>query len=224
VCNLVAIAEEFAIKIQDRWVKERNLTFCKNITFVTENLAIDYQNGTIDYGTFMAVFYEIQSLQRANSTVGRKRLKKLKSLFQSYASLIEKSQCCLIFDFYPAEELFYLITRCGKRYLGRKLSFKKIFLGPKEKYLALTALYTWFSMFPVRKLGKLIKGETLNTALCIKRRFYTKLVNFLKVKENYECFRNSNYSEYTLDYYLWIFMGLSKIEYYLNSSNNFETE
>jgi hypothetical protein len=221
VSEIVTIAKEFSNKIQDPMKRERKLLICERIAFSVENLAIDYQNGTIDYGAFMAVFYEIKSLylSKFKGEHFRKRLKKLKSIFEVYAALILKSQCYLIFDFYPVEELFYLIIRNRRNPLGRKTSFKEIFLNPWEKNHALETFYILLgSRF--RRFGKFVIGEaySMNTTLFIKMRFFTKLVNFLNVRENYDYFCNSDkyYRKYLSDDYLWIFMGLSKIEQYLD--------
>jgi hypothetical protein len=221
ISNLMTIAREFVSKIKDLLEREKKFNGCKVVSFIVENLAIDYQNGTIDYGAFMTVFYEIKSLYLTKSKDEnlRKRLKKLKGLFQIYAALIQKSQCFLVFDFYPAEELFYMILDNEKGPFRRRSSYKKIFSGPKEKYLALESLYKWFGRKIFEKLGGiLIKGaDQMNTAIFIKKRFFTKLCGFLKVTENFDYLWNSGHSEYLSDNYFWIFMGLSKIESYLTS-------
>jgi hypothetical protein len=217
----MTIASEFACKIQNLRVRERNLNRFKAILFITEHIAIDYQNGTIDYGSFMSVFYEIKSLYFVKSKDEnlRKRLKHLKELFKVYAALIRKSQCRLLFDFYPVEELFYLINYERYAY-GREMKFKEIFLGPKEKNLALEKLYTHLGQNVFKKNWRLVikEAKVMNSALYIKKRFFTKLSSFRKVKENYDYLWNCGHSsEYLSDYYLWIYEGLSKIEYYLNS-------
>jgi hypothetical protein len=220
VNHLAMIASEFANKIQDLKDRESKLSACRYITFISENLAIDYQNGTIDYGAFMAVFYEIKSLYLSKSKGEhlRKRLKNLKVLFKAYAFLIIKSHCYLIFDFNPAEELFYLIT--WNEYHGKKRSFKKIFLGPNKKRIALERLYDQYQYLSVYlKLDELVLGgDYVSSKQLIKRRFFTKLFNLLNVKEDFDYFWNSSRAEYLSDYNLWIYAGLSKIEYYLNSS------
>jgi hypothetical protein len=221
--NLMTIAIEFIKKIQDLRVRERYLNRFKVILFITENLAIDYQNGSIDHGALMTVFYEIKSLYFAKSKDGksRKRLKNLKCLFNIYAALIQKSKCRLVFDFYPVEELVYLILR--NRSNWKKTPFKAIFLGPKAKYLALKNLYdeyVWIS----KSYGKLILGvDTINSELLFKKRFFTKLFNFPTGKMNYWDYY-CQYGFTHMDFYLWTFKGLSKIEYYLNSSKDFEME
>jgi hypothetical protein len=223
--NLMAIASEFTYKIQDLRERERKFTICRNIEFVTENLVIDYQNGTIDYEAFMEVFFEIKSLYLAKTKDRnlKRRLKKLKYLFDINAHLIRKSQCYLVFDFYPIEELFFLIIRNKRE--PRKIPFKDIFLGPKEKNLALEKLCNLYSIYVFGRLGKSVIGAEvyqMNIKQYIKKRFFTKLVNFLKVKDNYDYFNDSGHPE--LDYYQWVYTGLSKIEYYLNSSKDFEME
>jgi hypothetical protein len=210
--NLVAIAREFTSKIQDLKEREENLTTCEVIAFSVENLAIDYKNGTIDYGAFMTVFYEIKSLyfNKPETENLRKRLKNLEFLFLVYARLIRRSQCYLIFDFYPVEELFYLIIKSKE-----VTPFEDIFLGPKEKNFTLNRLYEShkYEFFGDKVVGKKVNPEDYTQL--IKMRFFTKLVNFLNVKKNYSC---SDFRRF--DYRIWLYTGLSKIEYYLISSTN----
>jgi hypothetical protein len=219
ISNLVTIAKEFRNKIQDLEKREKSLTKCEGIAFSVENLAFDYHNCTIDYGSFMAVFYEIKSLYFNKPETGnlRKRLKNLKCLFNIYADLIRKSQCYLIFDFYPVEELFYLITRNERKVFEPKPSFEAIFSCPKEKYCALERLYNSdkriFKFFGDKVVGKKVNPK--NYQLLIRKRFFAKLVNFLKVKENYDQYSVLGTSQ--LDYCIWVYTGLSKVEYYLNS-------
>jgi hypothetical protein len=222
--NLVAIAREITNRIQNNLVKkEINLTKCEGITFSAQNLTIDYQNGTIDYGAFMTVFYEIKSLYFTESKNGnlRKRLENLKCLFVVYATLIRNSQCYLIFDFYPVEELFYLIQRTKDFPMENYKSFRDIFIGPEEKYLALEMFYesdkSVFKLFGDKVVGRKINPKKYK--LLIRMRFFTKLVNFLKVKKNYDHYSNSGFPQ--LDYKIWVYTGLSKVEYYLNCSKNF---
>jgi hypothetical protein len=85
-----------------------------------------------------------------------------------------------------------------------KTPFENIFSGPKDKYFVLKALYNGLGEFVFGRFGKLVMGETdrMNSTLSIKKRFYNKLVNFLKVKENFDYLWNSGNSEYLSDYYL----------------------
>jgi hypothetical protein len=210
--SMMIIAKEFGSKIPNLKERQTILTQFKTVKFIIENLTIDYQNSSIDYSSFMGVFYEIKSLLIGNSKDGilNEKIRKLKSLFKVYASLIKKSQCYLIFDFYPAEELFYQVI------LADSL-FENTFLFPNGKCFVLKTFYNTHGHPFYSRFGKLILGKTATKSLSIEMRFFAKLTNLLRFRENYDLLWNSGYSEYLSDYQLWIYMGLSKIEYYLKS-------
>ena len=89
------------------------MTKCDRIAFITENISIDYEKGSIDYNAFIGAFHEFKTLypQKDSCKAAKKRCKKLRELIRIYSKLIVRSKCPLLFDFDSSEELIFLVFK-----------------------------------------------------------------------------------------------------------------
>ena len=88
------------------------MTKCDGIAFITENISIDYEKGSIDYNAFIGAFHEFKTLYPLGDSckAAKKRCEKLKKLIYFYTKLIKQSNCSFLFDFDNSEELIFLVS------------------------------------------------------------------------------------------------------------------
>ena len=183
---MMEILKEFANKIQNRKKGLKIMTLCDGIAFITENISIDYEKGSIDYNAFIGAFHEFKTLYplRDSCKEAKKRCEKLKKLIYFYTKLIKQSNCSFLFDFDNSEELIFLVLQSLQ-------GFREITVTPNNKRTYLIHLYEEVlsnhscfikSYSPLLMGRKILEVTIADSGYFIKNYFFTKLSNFLALQ------------------------------------------
>ena len=220
---MTEISKEFANKIQNRKLWLEITTLCDRIAFITENISIDYENGSIDYNVFIGAFHEFKTLysQKDSSKTAKKRCKKLRELIRIYSKLIERSKCQLLFDFDSSEELIFLVFKSlqGSTRSTVTPHSKRALLIRLYKEVLLDHLNFIKACVPLL-IGRKILFEvtTSKSGYFIKNYFFTEISDFLALQANYDkALIHAGLKSKDFKFGIWKFKAMSRLELYLNS-------
>ena len=219
---MIEILKEFANKIKNCKIGLDVLTKCDGIAFITENISIDYENGSIDYNAFIGAFHEFKTLYPLGDScnAAKKRCEKLKKLIRFYSNLIVRSKCSLLFDFDNSEELIFLVSK--------SLKDSKITVTSNNKRTSLVQLYEEVlsnhsnfitSCGPLLMGRKILEVSITNSEYLLKNYFFTKLSNYFALRDDYGnvLILAGSKSEDFSRFGIWEFKAMSMLELYLNS-------
>ena len=219
---MMEILKEYVNRIQNRKEWSKIMTKCDRITFITENISIDYRKGSIDYNAFIGAFHEFKTLYPLGDSckAAKKRCEKLRKLIRIYSKLIVRSKCSLLFDFDNSEELIYLVLRSLD-------SSNRITVTRHNKLALLIQLYKQvlldhsnFIKACVLLIGRKILFEvtTSKSGYFIKNYFFTELSDFLALQANYDkALIHAGLKSKDFKFGIWKFKAMSRLELYLNS-------
>ena len=220
---MMEILKEFANRIQNRKEWLNIMTKCDRIAFITENISIDYEKGSIDYNAFIGAFHEFKTLYPLGDSckAAKKRCEKLRKLIRIYSMLIVRSKCSLLFDFDNSEELIYLVLQ-SLRYSTRitvTSDSKRTYLIQLYEEVLLDHSNFITACGPLLMGRKILEVSITNSEYFVKNYFFTKFSDFLALQANYDnALIHAGLKSKDFKFGIWEFKAMSRLELYLNFS------